>query len=1000
MENRLTRIFKIMVAMLAILLLGVIGGFLTTVGAEELPEGTLIVETENKKTYVFSPDGYKAENEAFVSHTGPYLIYGEASRDISFTSGGGEPVTYDVIFHAWTAWAEEWYGIFGVETGVTLNITVYGSCTLKGFNHPGISVGERHTGASMPVVNFTIAENSSITIGSQYYETEKCVADGVEISINGEATSSLDLSSSDWRNNTTLVLSRGETTGHKMVYSYVDDATCRMTCDSCDWVAKDVNHQIENLAFEPTDENYGLKHAAKCVMCGHVYFVENHSIRYNTNEQQHIAYCNDCNYFENFTDHTLDSKGCTVCGITYIAEHTVDGEATKYLTIDALTEVVKEKGGLVTLLKDIEEHYYEFEADTTNLVIDLAGYKLSGVNMEVAVGGSIKVIDSSQAKTGTLIGRGYYDNNIEGELIIDGITLEDIVIRVQNGGRTTLSNAILNDKCILVMSDGLSIVITNVTSNGELEISINARENKGVKIVSGAFKKLKTVNPYGQNISVNTLLEAGYAFAGENGILDGSKDTISNVTAIVSHGEHTIDSYHNDVGTHWVGCSCGYAEENVEKEAHSMNESNICPVCKAEIEALVVGGEDVKYFTTVKGAVDYANTVAVAEVRLCRDATFDQLYIRSNITLELNNHKLTSTVDRIYVYGRLGIIDKSEGKQGGIYAKSEDGYIINVYDKAQLRIVNVEVSGIIHSPTAEEGILIEISGGKFTGANKFRLGDGTKLHISGGLFECKESVIDLGWGSRIELVITGGEFKNCTILGRYDEETSSFDFDGILSNVGNCKIFIITENGTRVTFDDITKYYEGTMLVAHEMYVLKKDEKCHYYECTECEIMLSSMLEHTPSYALSQEDASLHTAECAICKFDMGTSEHSGGTATCTEGAVCQHCNTVYSEPQGHKYDNTCDAECNNCGNTRQTSHNYDNACDTVCNKCGATRKVSHKYDKDGKCTVCGATGGKAPTSEIGTGAIVGIVLGSTAVGGGIIFAIIWFILRKKRLLK
>lgn len=101
-----------------------------------------------------------------------------------------------------------------------------------------------------------------------------------------------------------------------------------------------------------------------------------------------------------------------------------------------------------------------------------------------------------------------------------------------------------------------------------------------------------------------------------------------------------------------------------------------------------------------------------------------------------------------------------------------------------------------------------------------------------------------------------------------------------------------------------------------------------------------------------------------------------------------------------HKYDNSCDKDCNLCGATRtithswnsgkvttkatctskgvktytctvcgatkteetkKAAHSYDNDCDTTCNSCGATRSVTHAYkltsDENGhwqQCSVCG----------------------------------------------
>ena len=56
-----------------------------------------------------------------------------------------------------------------------------------------------------------------------------------------------------------------------------------------------------------------------------------------------------------------------------------------------------------------------------------------------------------------------------------------------------------------------------------------------------------------------------------------------------------------------------------------------------------------------------------------------------------------------------------------------------------------------------------------------------------------------------------------------------------------------------------------------------------------------------------------------------------------------------------HKYDNACDADCNKCGELRETNHVYDNACDNSCNVCGEIREVAdHEYDENGVCVNCG----------------------------------------------
>ena len=78
-------------------------------------------------------------------------------------------------------------------------------------------------------------------------------------------------------------------------------------------------------------------------------------------------------------------------------------------------------------------------------------------------------------------------------------------------------------------------------------------------------------------------------------------------------------------------------------------------------------------------------------------------------------------------------------------------------------------------------------------------------------------------------------------------------------------------------------------------------------------------------------------------------------------------------DPLLHKYDNTCDTDCNVCGFERTIEHTYSNACDTTCNICEDTRTIVHNYkttttkatlSKNGsivkKCAVCGKVASKS----------------------------------------
>ena len=153
-------------------------------------------------------------------------------------------------------------------------------------------------------------------------------------------------------------------------------------------------------------------------------------------------------------------------------------------------------------------------------------------------------------------------------------------------------------------------------------------------------------------------------------------------------------------------------------------------------------------------------------------------------------------------------------------------------------------------------------------------------------------------------------------------------------------------------------------------------------------------------YIQSEENESEHIKLRTCCEEIIDTGSHKNGVATCTTKAVCTDCGLEYgTAPSGHKYQNNCDASCENCGEGREIGgHVYENACDTECNECKAKRGVTHLYGTDGKCVNCEktTTSPAKPEEKMSTGAIIGTVAGTVVVFGGGAFALIWFVLRKR----
>lgn len=131
------------------------------------------------------------------------------------------------------------------------------------------------------------------------------------------------------------------------------------------------------------------------------------------------------------------------------------------------------------------------------------------------------------------------------------------------------------------------------------------------------------------------------------------------------------------------------------------------------------------------------------------------------------------------------------------------------------------------------------------------------------------------------------------------------------------------------------------------------DYKVMHNSSNKSELMLVSTA--APEHHWSKEwsaDDTYHWHECtdADCTKIKDRAEHSGGTATCTEKAVCSVCKAPYGEVSEHEFGGEYKysaaghwQECQREGCTATgsiTDHIYDNSSDVICNICGYVRTV------------------------------------------------------------
>ena len=144
------------------------------------------------------------------------------------------------------------------------------------------------------------------------------------------------------------------------------------------------------------------------------------------------------------------------------------------------------------------------------------------------------------------------------------------------------------------------------------------------------------------------------------------------------------------------------------------------------------------------------------------------------------------------------------------------------------------------------------------------------------------------------------------------------------------------------------------------------------YSCTKCD---ATKIEPIPATGHSWKsdwtsDATHHWYECDNKNCDVtdnagkkGYAEHSGGTATCTEKAVCTHCGQSYGEtnPVNHtgteqwtQTTTTHEKKWNCCNTVSVPNENHEWA-DGVCSECGYVC-LHEDTDKNHICDICGKT--------------------------------------------
>ena len=220
-----------------------------------------------------------------------------------------------------------------------------------------------------------------------------------------------------------------------------------------------------------------------------------------------------------------------------------------------------------------------------------------------------------------------------------------------------------------------------------------------------------------------------------------------------------------------------------------------------------------------------------------------------------------------------------------------------------------------------------------------------------GAYNMLEGVeIDLGAGAVIDLTQIGEMFTKA--LNAY-----AFASAVVLPNTTYVGIEDARADVDGVAIEDILSIDEETAYISINADAFDVTAAGHAYIAEQILDAMNMVCEHLWDGC---EDA-----ECNNCGETREPGKHVYDDCLDEECNVCGE----HREAPGHVYDNDCaDTTCNVCGKeTREAAeHVYDNDCtDTTCANCGVTRPAAeHVYDNDCTDTTCANCGVTRPAAE------------------------------------
>jgi hypothetical protein len=188
---------------------------------------------------------------------------------------------------------------------------------------------------------------------------------------------------------------------------------------------------------------------------------------------------------------------------------------------------------------------------------------------------------------------------------------------------------------------------------------------------------------------------------------------------------------------------------------------------------------------------------------------------------------------------------------------------------------------------------LEVNGGTFTANVSFIVYDYFDLIIKGGIFDNNYLIEFQLENPQYNIELYGGIYVNGIINQFYGESVALSE---LLPTVDGCEVNFMDKYNNIIKFTNGETGYNYLLTLTHSAGVISKDDTHHEASCNVCNVTYFEG-EHTLfEYVCDTEDVNLHNVLCGVCEYEISSQEHEGGSANCTEKALCTYCNSSYGK--------------------------------------------------------------------------------------------------------